>query len=327
MKHAITVIGYGSWGTALVQALLQQQHRVHWHLRSPALAEHIRCQGRNPRYLTEAHLDTQYLQLYTRPEEAMQAGEAILLVTPSAFLHTTLSGLPAGCWGSKPIASGIKGLVPETHQLVSDYLVGTHGCSPDQLAVISGPAHSEEVSTGRHTWLTVASPSAASQQYWLQALQLPHLHPRPSSDLDGIQWGGILKNVFAIAAGIAKGLGHGDNMIASLVGEALYELEDVLYAQAPLPGRRMGAPHYLGDLLATFYSPYSRNRQLGILIGQGHSPQEALGQMGMVAEGYYACRVLAEHYALPNPIIHMVAQVLYRQVPVQQAFASLLADL
>jgi glycerol-3-phosphate dehydrogenase (NAD(P)+) len=89
----------------------------------------------------------------------------------------------------------------------------------------------------------------------------------------------------------------------------------------------MGAPHYLGDLLATCYSPYSRNRQLGILIGQGHSPQEALGQMGMVAEGYYACRVLAEHYALPNPIIHMVAQVLYRQVPVQQAFASLLADL
>lgn len=323
----ISVIGYGSWGTALVQTFLLQGYTVHWYVRDEGLQQQILQLRHNPRYLPQAELPLQHLVLHSQPEPAIAAGQLVLLVTPSAYLHSTLLPIGRELWQGKAVASGIKGLVPESSQLVTDYMHQQHGVPVSHLAVISGPAHSEEVAVGKHTWLTVAAGTEQQAALWSSALQLPHLHARPSNDLIGIQWGGILKNVFAIAAGMALGLGHGDNMIASLVGSALYELEDLMAIHAPLEGRRMGAPHFLGDLLATCYSPYSRNRQLGQLLGQGYTPETARAKMGMVAEGYFACRVLTDHYDVRTPIVQMVANVLYHGAAPQAAFHQLLQSL
>ncbi|MBX3103068.1 MAG: NAD(P)H-dependent glycerol-3-phosphate dehydrogenase [Bacteroidetes bacterium] len=323
-KPTIGVLGSGSWGTALVSVLLQNGHTVHWWVRREAMRQHLMLHGRNPDYLPNLRLETDRLLPAEDCTTVVNACTHLLVAIPSAHMAESLSSVPRELWPHKQVASASKGLIPGTQHTICQWLHTQLKIPQTQLAVISGPSHSEEVALQQHTWLTVAGTDAAAGAFWAESLARPWLHLSTTPDLAGVEWGAILKNVYAIAAGLALGLGHGNNLVAALIAASLNEMQDLLDQLSPLPGRRMGTAPLLGDLLTTCYSPHSRNRKLGDLIGRGRTPREALDQMSMVAEGYYSTHTLVERCQLQAPILHMVYRCLYGDAPASTTFEALL---
>ena len=318
----IAVIGDGSWATGLVAALGHKGHHLQWNFRKPEAAEAFRQSGRNPDYLQEHRLPAEHITATTEVKAAVAGVDGILLVVPGAYLATHLAGLGPGDFAGKWVLSGIKGLDQQTGRLVSQTIQTDYQVPPEQYAAVLGPSHAEEVVQGWPTYLTICGHSPATCEKLAGLLRSPAMHVGTTPDAEGAEYAAVLKNVYAVAAGLSHGLGYGDNFRAVLVAAALREMDAFL--QAKVPGERhIGDAVYAGDLLVTAFSRHSRNRRLGEALGSGTPLSQLLGRDGMVAEGFFAVRHLVESHGVDLPIVNGVYRILYQDAPAQDAFREL----
>lgn len=308
------VIGYGSWATALVHTLEKNRKEVWWHIRNEEVLEGLLSEGRNVKYLNDLEFDTNIIHAVADMNEVVRNCEIILVAAPSAFLKTVMSELTESLEG-KFILSATKGIIPDEFITITEYFNSTFNVPLNNLGVISGPSHAEEVSRGKLSYLTVACTDAENARLIGEMFATSNVKISYSEDVYGIEYAGILKNIYALAGGLAYGLGYGDNFRAVLTAAGAKEMTRFINESHPLD-RDTSDAAYLGDLLVTSYSNFSRNRRLGQLIGHGCTVKSALNEMTMVAEGYYAAKCIKyvnEKHHVYMPIADMVYDVLYKK--------------
>lgn len=313
----IGVIGGGSWGTALVKLLHSNTDRVHWWIRRPETIAHIRAYGHNPDYISAAQFDVSRLAISADIAEVVRSVDTLIIAVPSAFLKSTMEMLDRSALVGKTVFSAVKGIVPETNQIVGEYLFAHWVVAKQDFGVICGPCHAEEVAMERLSYLTIASQNAANAQAMGAALNGRFMKTTLSDDIYGTEYAAILKNVIAVCSGISVGLGYGDNFRAVLISRAITEIERFVAAVHPID-RDINEPAYLGDLLVTAYSTFSRNREFGTMIGKGYSVHAAQMEMNMVAEGYYAVKCVHEINAklkVDMPITEATYRMLHEKMP------------
>ena len=322
------VIGHGSWATALVKQLTHGGQRVGWYVRNEEVLESLRTAGRNPRYLNDTEFDRDRIAPSDDLDAVVRGAEVIILATPSAYLKEFLAPLDIPL-NDKFVVSAIKGIVPGDYQTVMEYIHDHYRLSYKQIGLISGPSHAEEVSRGKLSYLTVVCTDEENARMLGSRLASESLALSYSTDLYGIEYAAILKNIYAISVGMAVGLGYGDNFFAVLIANCARELTRFLEESYPAP-RDTQASAYLGDLLVTCYSTYSRNRRLGLLIGHGCTVRSALNEMTMVAEGYFAAdciRHINFRHRVEMPIAEMVYRVLYEGASARRSMKELTTKL
>jgi glycerol-3-phosphate dehydrogenase (NAD(P)+) len=323
-KKRIAVIGGGSWGTALVKMLLNNVKSVNWYLRSEDTIDFITEHKHNPKYLTYLTVDPGNIVFYSDIYKVIEESDIILFAIPSAFLKETLNGHEI-VFNGKYVVSAIKGIIPDDYLTISEFFFQKYHVSPALFAIISGPSHAEEIAQEKLAYLTIASKRLGVIRKIAGKLESDYIRTNVSRDIDGIEYAGILKNIVAIASGICSKLNYGDNFQAVLVSNAIREIKRFL-DRISRKKRQINSSAYLGDLLVTAYSQYSRNRNFGILIGKGYSVQSAKLEMNMIAEGYYAAKCVHElnqRIKADIPIIEMVYEILYEGKPAGKAFREL----
>ncbi len=316
MEQRTAVIGAGSWGTALVKLLTANAACVGWWVRRPATIAHIAGHGHNPDYISAAQFDVQRLAMDADIHAVVREADVLVLAVPSAFLKATLDQLDPAELKGKAIFSAVKGIVPETNQIVGEYLFQHWGVGERDFGVICGPCHAEEVAMERLSYLTIASQDPDRARAMGQALNGRFMKTTLSDDIYGTEYAAILKNVIAVCAGVSVGLGYGDNFRAVLVSRAIQEIARFVAAVHPI-ARDINEPAYLGDLLVTAYSTFSRNREFGTMIGKGYSVRAAQLEMNMVAEGYYAVKCVHEinqRLQVDMPITEATYRMLYERM-------------
>ena len=314
------VIGYGSWATAIVGLLAANEARVGWYVRNPEVLEGLLGEGRNPRYLSDVEFDRRRIAPSDDLEEVVREADIVILATPSAYLKTFLEPLTVSLQ-DKFVVSAIKGIVPGDYKTIVEYVHDRYDLSYKQIGIITGPSHAEEVSRGKLSYLTVVCTDPENAQMLGEKFATDYIHLSYSTDLYGIEYAAILKNIYALSVGIAVGLGYGDNC----AGEMRRFLEESYPAE-----RDTLVSGYLGDLLVTCYSVYSRNRRLGLLIGHGCTVKSALNEMTMVAEGYFAAdciRHINARHKIEMPIAEMVYNVLYQGASARKCMKELTSKL
>ncbi len=312
----IAVIGAGSWGTALVKLLSSNANRVGWWVRRSDTIAHIAKFGHNPDYISAAQFDVQRLAMSDDIRAVVRDADVLVIAVPSAFLKATMDQLEASELMGKTLFSAVKGIVPETNQIVGEYLFQHWGVAEKDFGVICGPCHAEEVAMERLSYLTIACQDAAMAKDMGDALNGRFMKTTLSDDIYGTEYAAILKNVIAVCAGISVGLGYGDNFRAVLVSRAIQEIERFVAAAHPI-ARDINEPAYLGDLLVTAYSTFSRNREFGNMVGKGYSVRAAQLEMNMVAEGYYAVKcvhAINEKLKVDMPITEATYRMLYEKM-------------
>ncbi len=318
------VIGYGSWATAIAGMLTKNHISVEWYVRNREVLEGLLNDGRNPKYLSELEFDSAYIHPSDDINAVVENADVVIISVPSAFLMDFLEPLEVSLQ-SKFIISAIKGIIPGCWQTVAEYLHDRYSLSFRQMGIIAGPTHAEEVSRGKLSFLTIASADESNARTVGENLASRYIHVSYSSDLYGVEYASILKNIYALSAGLAKGLGYGDNFIAVLVSNCANEMTRFIEESYPY-SRNTFTSAYLGDLLVTCYSSYSRNRRLGLLIGHGCTVKSALNEMTMIAEGYYAAECIRHinlKHKVSMPIADMVYEVLYMNKSPRKAMAEL----
>jgi glycerol-3-phosphate dehydrogenase (NAD(P)+) len=311
----IAVIGGGSWATALIKILSEHPVRIRWWMRSRKDAEYIRKFHHNPRYLSDVQLSAKRVRPCLKINDALQGADYVILAVPGAFVTDALRGVTAEQLRGKTIVSAIKGMVPGENLLVTDWLEKTYGLDQRQFCVIAGPCHAEEVALEKQSYLTIASPDIARAQAFARLITCRYVSAHAITDLYGVEYCAVMKNIIALACGVCHGLGFGDNFQAVLVSNALQEIRRFLDAVDPFY-RNLDGSAYLGDLLVTAYSQFSRNRTFGNMIGRGYSVQSAQMEMNMVAEGYYAVKSIHEinrPFEVDMPITDAVYAILYER--------------
>jgi len=321
------VFGGGSWATAIVKMLCENLEEVGWYMRSVYALEHIKKQEHNPNYLSSVEFDNRQLKLSNDINEMVEYADYLIFVIPSAFLHCELEKLTTSL-EEKVIFSAIKGIVPETSMIVGDHL-GTHYNIPfNNIGVISGPCHAEEVALERLSYLTIACADEVKSKVVANHLSSDYINCTTSDDVIGTEYAAMLKNIYAIAAGIAHGLGYGDNFQSVLMSNAIREMKKYVKKVHKMK-RDINDSAYLGDLLVTGYSVFSRNRMFGNMIGKGYTVKSAQMEMSMIAEGYYASK---SAYNLnqkkgkkkaKTPIIDAVYEILYENKDPKRIFEKL----
>lgn len=312
----IGVIGSGTWATAIVKILLEQQDRkVNWWVRSEEVRNGIQQNGRNPKYLPDVQLDASRLNLSGDLATVVGDSEYLFLVTPSAYIASVLEQLPKAAYKGKKFVSAIKGVIPDKRVSVSVYLQNMLKIKRSNICVISGPTHAEEASHGMPTFLTMASSSPSLAIEVEQMMQCPYLHTTHTTEIWFLERVGLLKNIYAICAGICQGLGYGDNLNAVMVSSAVRELNKLTRSFGPSTINFFENCH-LGDIMVTCWSHHSRNRRLGEAIAKGKPLQEIFDEMGMVAEGYYSAKNFHELGLMTGitdemPIAEAVYRILY----------------
>lgn len=315
-EKIIGVIGGGSWATALVKILTEKPSKINWYIRTAESAEFIKKYKRNPRYLQSVELKIDRINVSTDLEEVVRNSDIIFLVTPSAFLASLFDDFPVELFKNKVVFSSIKGIIPEHHAIPARYIHKTFGTPYDDIGMVCGPCHAEEVALERLSYLTIASPDDDNADYIADRLSTRYIYTTTSDDLFGTEFSAVLKNVYAIAAGICSGLGYGDNFQAILISNAIQEIENFIDEVNPIH-RDVMSSAYLGDLLVTAYSKFSRNRTFGFMIGKGYSVKTAQMEMEMIAEGYYAVKSIMEinkKFQVEMPIVEAVNNVLYEKI-------------
>ena len=320
----IGVVGSGSFATAIVKMLLENCKTVHWCVRSEFVKGAIELRGHNPTYLTAVNFNPKNLALTTDINEVISACDAIVLATPSIYLYDTLQKMNCD-YNDKIFISAIKGIVPQVNDVVAHYLRDVFGIGFRNQAVIAGPCHAEEVAMERLSYLTIATVEPCIAEELKALFSSDYINVHASTDILGNEYSAILKNIYAIGAGIASGLGYGDNFTAVFVSNAIREMELFLEGIYEAP-RDVNESAYLGDLLVTAYSLFSRNRSLGNLIGKGYTVKSAIQSMNMIAEGYYAADSIYEtskKKTLNTPIIDTIHSVLYDGKNAEKQFKKL----
>ncbi|MBC7893555.1 MAG: NAD(P)H-dependent glycerol-3-phosphate dehydrogenase, partial [Sphingobacteriaceae bacterium] len=311
----LAVVGGGSWATALVKILTEHDVRICWWLRNARDLDHIRKFNHNPSYLSGVQLNPERVSACADLPQAVAGAEYLILAVPGAFLTDALKPLKAEYFAGKTIVSAIKGMIPGDNLLVTDWLERTHGVPQSRLCAIAGPCHAEEVALEKQSYLTIASPDLETANRFARHLTCRYVSAHGITDLYGVEYCAVLKNVIALACGICHGLGYGDNFQAVLVSNAMLEIKRFLDAVYPFY-RDLDGSAYLGDLLVTAYSQFSRNRTFGGMIGRGYSVQSAQTEMNMVAEGYYAVKSIQEinrQFDVDMPITDAVYNILYQR--------------
>lgn len=322
------VIGHGSWATAIVRILCENESSVGWYVRNPEVLESLSTAGRNPRYLNDLEFDTNQLKLSDDINEVVASADIVILAAPSAFLKMYLEPLTVSLQ-DKLVVSAIKGIIPNHYQTIVEYIHDEYNVPFSRLGIITGPSHAEEVAQGKLSYLTVVCPDIDNAYILESKIKSSFIHTSCSTDLYGIEYATVLKNIYAIAVGMANGLGYGDNFIAVLTSNCAMEMSRFLRESYP-DLRETRASAYLGDLLVTCYSTHSRNRRLGLLVGRGLSTRSALNEMTMVAEGYYASACISHingRYNIDMPIANMVYNVLYNGASARKEMKKLCSEL
>jgi glycerol-3-phosphate dehydrogenase (NAD(P)+) len=312
----IAMLGGGSWATALTKILSENGARVDWWLRSKDDVQHLLHTRHNPRYLSAVQFDLSRVYPTTDLEEAIEEADWLVLAVPAAFVQPVLDKLDRDALKHKKVISAIKGMIPGKNILVTDYVAERFRLARTQLGVIAGPCHAEEVALEKQSYLTIGSPEAAVAYRFCELLRNRYVRAHPATDLDGIEYCAVMKNIIALTGGIAHGVGYGDNFLAVLVSNAVQEIRRFLQAISPQP-RDLSGSAYLGDLLVTAYSQFSRNRTFGGMVGRGYSVKSAQLEMNMIAEGYYAVKSIFElnkKLGVHMPITSAAYRVLYEKV-------------
>jgi glycerol-3-phosphate dehydrogenase (NAD(P)+) len=312
----ITVIGGGSWATAIMKMLTENLDQVTWWMRSESKLVYIREFGRNPRYLPSVKFEVEKLDLTNDLSYAMKKADIIIMATPSAFVYDLFKDFDCTGYEDKIIVSAIKGIIAAYHSIPARYFHKQFNVPYDSIAMISGPCHAEEVAMERLSYLTIACTDQPKAELVAKMLATRYIHTTTSDDLFGTELSAVMKNVFAVASGICHGLGYGDNFQAVLVSNAILEIERFVDAVSPVH-RDVKTSAYLGDLLVTAYSQFSRNRNFGSMVGKGYSVKSAMMEMNMVAEGYYAAKSIIEmnkKFQVDIPICMAVYNIVYDNI-------------
>lgn len=320
----IAVMGGGSWATALAKLLLQNCESIMWYMRRDDRIADFKAHRRNPTYLSDVEFDIERIEFSSDINYVCSEADTLLLVMPSPYFKSHLAKLNVPI-SDKYVVSAVKGIVPDENEIISDYMAGHYGVSPERMLVIGGPCHAEEVALERLSYLTIGCRDLVVAETFARCLAGKAMKTIVSTDLNGIEYGAVLKNVYAIAAGIVHGLKNGDNFLAMLVSNAIREMERFLYAVAPCD-RQICDSVYLGDLLVTSYSRFSRNHNFGSIIGKGYSVKAATLEMEQTAEGYYGTKCIHEineRYKVPMPILDGVYQILYNRAPAARQIARM----
>lgn len=320
----IAVMGGGSWATALAKLLLQNCESIMWYMRRDDRIADFKAHRRNPTYLSDVEFDIERIEFSSDINYVCSEADTLLLVMPSPYFKSHLAKLNVSI-ADKYVVSAVKGIVPDENEIISDYMAGHYGVSPERMLVIGGPCHAEEVALERLSYLTIGCRDLVVAETFARCLAGKAMKTIVSTDLNGIEYGAVLKNVYAIAAGIVHGLKNGDNFLAMLVSNAIREMERFLYAVAPCD-RQICDSVYLGDLLVTSYSRFSRNHNFGSIIGKGYSVKAATLEMEQTAEGYYGTKCIHEineRYKVPMPILDGVYQILYNRAPAARQIARM----
>jgi glycerol-3-phosphate dehydrogenase (NAD(P)+) len=318
------VIGGGSWATAIAKMLCTNLPEIAWYMRNEDAIEHIKTQFHNPNYLSSVEFDTSKLKLTSDINEAISYADYIIFAIPSAFLGGELEKLTQSLEG-KIIFSAIKGIVPETSLIVGEHFNATYNIPFENIGVITGPCHAEEVALERLSYLTIACGDAEKAKVVAKNLSSKYIKTKISDDIIGTEYAAMLKNIYAIAAGMAHGLGYGDNFQSVLMSNSIREMKKFIRCVHKMK-RNINDSAYLGDLLVTGYSIFSRNRMFGNMIGKGYTVKSAQIEMSMVAEGYYATKSaynLNLEYGAKTPIIDAVFSILYEGKSAKKVFEKL----
>jgi len=325
----IAVIGDGSWATAIVKILLNNVETLNWYIRLESDLKHIKEHHHNPTYLTSVELDTSKLNLFNSIEETVADADVVIVVIPSAYLGIALENCKKDIFKNKFMVSAVKGIIPDLHFTTCDLLHINFDVPLDKLGVVSGPCHAEEVALERLSYLTTSAKNDDDAEFLSNLFACRYIKTKISDDIFGTEYSAILKNIMAVASGIAHGLGYGDNFQAVLISNAIKEMKRFVDAVHPIT-RDIKNSAYLGDLLVTAYSQFSRNRTFGAMIGKGYSVKSAQLEMSMVAEGYYAVKGIYEinkKFNIYMPITNAVYNILYDKISPTIEFGILTSNL
>jgi glycerol-3-phosphate dehydrogenase (NAD(P)+) len=333
------IIGSGSWATALAKILTDNQQSINWLVRTPAIVQHICKRRHNPNYLSSAFFDTSLLNLDTDVSRIVKASDRIIIAVPSAYVMDTLDPLARDAFRGKQLISAVKGIIPQDNVLLNDYLEKEFGVDQKNYFTIMGPCHAEEVASEKLSYLTFSGLDEAGAADIATCFKTEYLNTVVNDDVYGVQFAAILKNIYALGAGIAHGLEYGDNFLSVLIANSADEMAGFLRkvgihnvevgiheGEDPVTHKRKtnyAASVYLGDLLVTCYSLYSRNRTFGNMIGKGYSVKSAQLEMNMVAEGYIASRcmyLINKTVSADMPIAETVYKILWEQLSPGEGF-------
>lgn len=312
----IAIFGGGTWATALAKIMLNHEKHINWYMRRPEQIADFKKTGHNPSYLSTVEFNLDRITFYSDITKVVEESDTLILAVPSPFLKGHLEKLKTTL-DNKFIISAIKGIVPPENLLVTDYLTQFYNVPAENMAIVGGPCHAEEIALERLTYPTIACVDIEKAKTIAQIFNNRFVRADISNDVTGIELAAVLKNVYAIASGICHGLKYGDNFQAVLVSNAIAEMEYFVDTVSPIE-RNIYDSAYLGDLLVTCYSSFSRNRTFGSMIGRGYSVKAAQVEMEMIAEGYFGSKCVREindKYNMNIPIAEMVYRILYENSP------------
>ena len=313
---SIAVIGGGSWATALIKILSNNAAKVEWWVRNEETVAFINKYHHNPNYLSDVEVDMEKVNVSASLQEVVSKSDCIILAVPAAFLKDALSPLSSTDFKNKYVYSAIKGIVPEQNLIVGEFMHQQFKIPIDNIGVITGPCHAEEVALEKLSYLTIAGTDVPETTALAAQMNCRYIKTVVSDDIYGTEYSAVLKNIMALASGICHGLGYGDNFHAVLIANAIQEIKRFVNKVHPIK-RDISDSAYLGDLLVTAYSQFSRNRTFGSMIGKGYSVKSAQLEMNMIAEGYYAAKCIYEinkHYQVDLPICNAVYNILYEKI-------------
>lgn len=314
-KLRLAIIGSGSWATALAKMFMNNVPEINWYFRKEETIDLFRRFHHNPNYLQAVEFDVNRIHFYSDINEIAEESDILVFAIPSAFLKDALKNLTVDI-SQKFVVSAIKGIVPDDNLVVGQFFHEYYNVEYDQVGVIAGPCHAEEVARELLSYLTIASPDVKRARQFAFLLESPYIRTHISDDIWGTEYSSVLKNIMAIAAGISHGLRYGDNFQAVLMSNAIQEIKRFVDTVHPIT-RDIKSSAYLGDLLVTGYSQYSRNRTFGTMIGKGYTVRTAMLEMHMIAEGYFATKCIREinsRYNVNMPITDAVYNILYENI-------------
>ncbi|MBQ0089614.1 MAG: NAD(P)H-dependent glycerol-3-phosphate dehydrogenase [Prevotellaceae bacterium] len=312
----IAVIGGGSWATAIAKMLLDKVDSINWYIRRNDRIEDFKRLEHNPAYLTGVHFDTKRIYFSSNINEIVRISDTLIFVTPSPYLKNHLNRLSEPLT-NKFVVTAIKGIVSDVDLVCTEFFRQMYNVPEENLMVIAGPSHAEEVALDRLTYLTIGCANEQNASMLAEVLTSKNVKTKTCSDVIGIEYTAVLKNIYAIASGIRNGLKYGDNFQAVLVSNAIQETKRFLQTINPME-RNIYDSAYLGDLLVTCYSNFSRNRVFGTMIGKGYSVKTAQIEMEMIAEGFYGTQcmqLINDKYHVNMPILNAVYNILYQRIP------------
>ena len=323
LENKIAVIGGGSWATANIKMLSDNNtpKEIFWWMRDESAIKHLQKFKHNPNYLSSVEINVPPKNISFDLKSVIKKADYVLLNVPAAFIKHALKDISPSEFEGKKIISAIKGMVPENNQIIGEFLNQSYNIPFENLVVISGPCHAEEVALEKLSYLTIASGDPSLAEEFAGMINTRYIKTILSDDIYGTEYAAVLKNIYAVASGICHGVGYGDNFQAVLISNAIRELKRFVDAVHPIE-RDIKESAYLGDLLVTAYSQFSRNRTFGNMIGKGYTVKSAQLEMNMIAEGYYAVNSLHEVNKIYNvslPICQAVYAILYeKKSPVQE---------